>query len=219
MGKSGPGQPTACEVAHDTVAAQLLEDRCRSLSGWTKHRHMRGVLRRGPDHRRATDVHRLDRGVSLERVEVAHDKVDRLMSWAARSSRWERMDRSARIPAWTAGCRVFTRPSSISGTPVISATSVCSIPAASRTLAVPPLATSSTPRPQGRLRTPPGRSCRIQTESARTNERRYQGLARAAPGAKGTALAPTRRVVRSPGLGGVMFESPRRGSGDARAPS
>ena len=36
---------------------------------------------------------------------------------------WDWTDRSARMPAWMAGCNVFTRPPSISGTPVTWATS------------------------------------------------------------------------------------------------
>ena len=43
------------------------------------------------------------------------------------------------------GCRVLTRPPSISGKPVTSATSRCAMPASRSAAAVPPEATSSTP--------------------------------------------------------------------------
>src|SRR6516162_9636134 len=54
--------------------------------------------------------------------------------------------RRARSPPWIAGCRVFTRPSSISGKPVTVATSVTGSPAAVRARAVPPVEISATPR-------------------------------------------------------------------------
>ncbi len=47
----------------------------------------------------------------------------------------------ARIPACTAGLRVLTRPSKISGCPVTSDTSVTSIPASLSFEAVPPVET------------------------------------------------------------------------------
>src|SRR5664279_5146808 len=53
--------------------------------------------------------------------------------------------RRARRPPWMVGCRVLTRPSSISGKPVWSATSVTAIPAAAISLAVPPVDSSVTP--------------------------------------------------------------------------
>src|SRR5687767_10361647 len=55
--------------------------------------------------------------------------------------------RRARIPPCTLGCRVFTRPSSISGKPVWSATSVTFRPASLRSFAVPPVEMRLTPRP------------------------------------------------------------------------
>src|SRR5947208_13048297 len=45
------------------------------------------------------------------------------------------------------GCSVFTRPSSISGKPVTSATSVTGSPASASSLAVPPVDSSLTPAP------------------------------------------------------------------------
>src|SRR6267378_303519 len=47
--------------------------------------------------------------------------------------------RRASMPACSLGCRVFTRPSSISGKPVWSATSVTTRPCSARSFAVPPV--------------------------------------------------------------------------------
>src|SRR3977135_1706913 len=47
--------------------------------------------------------------------------------------------RRASMPACSLGCRVFTRPSSISGKPVWSATSVTTRPFSARSFAVPPV--------------------------------------------------------------------------------
>src|SRR5512139_1371564 len=51
------------------------------------------------------------------------------------------------MPPWTLGCSVFTRPSSISGKPVYSLTSITARPASRSALAVPPVESSSTPAP------------------------------------------------------------------------
>src|SRR5436305_3506304 len=53
--------------------------------------------------------------------------------------------RRASRPPWTFGCSVFTRPSSISGKPVWSATSVTGRPASASSFAVPPVDSSFTP--------------------------------------------------------------------------
>src|SRR5688572_9005875 len=53
--------------------------------------------------------------------------------------------RLARMPPCTLGCRVFTRPSIISGKPVTSEIPMTSRPAFARTFAVPPVDTSSQP--------------------------------------------------------------------------
>src|SRR6185295_3646198 len=55
--------------------------------------------------------------------------------------------RRASRPPWILGCSVFTRPSSISGKPVWSATSVTGRPASASSLAVPPVDSSRTPSP------------------------------------------------------------------------
>ncbi len=53
--------------------------------------------------------------------------------------------RRASRPAWTFGCSVFTRPSSISGKPVYADTSVTFRPSFCSSFAVPPVDSSSTP--------------------------------------------------------------------------
>src|SRR5664280_480048 len=57
------------------------------------------------------------------------------------------LPRIASSPPCTFGCRVLTRPSIISGKPVSAATSMTSRPASFSALAVPPVDTSSTPKP------------------------------------------------------------------------
>ncbi len=66
------------------------------------------------------------------------------LSMATRSSG---RDLRARIPPWIAGCRVLTLPSSISGNPVTSDTLVTRSPSRASAPAVPPVETSSIPRP------------------------------------------------------------------------
>src|SRR3569833_409649 len=58
---------------------------------------------------------------------------------------WSDLSRSARRPPWTLGCRVFARPSIISGKSVISETSSTVRPASRSALAVPPVEISVTP--------------------------------------------------------------------------
>ena len=53
--------------------------------------------------------------------------------------------RRASKPPWILGCRVLTRPSSISGKPVWSATSVTGRPLSASSLAVPPVDSSLMP--------------------------------------------------------------------------
>ena len=67
------------------------------------------------------------------------------MSLASRSARCSGFERSARIPPWIFGCRVLTRPPSISGLLVTEATSWWAIPASVRAAEVCPEAISSTP--------------------------------------------------------------------------
>src|SRR5574337_1246962 len=66
--------------------------------------------------------------------------------WARSWARCSGLSRRARIPAWIFGWSVFTRPSSISGNPVTSATSRTFTPDSRRSLAVPPVERISTPR-------------------------------------------------------------------------
>jgi hypothetical protein len=111
------------------------------------------VLRRGAQHRRAADVDHLDDvrvgGAGgdrpLERVEVDDDEVDRVDAELGELSDVGGVRRSARIPAWTLGCSVLTRPPRHSGKPVRSATSTTSTPAARIVAAVEPVETMRTP--------------------------------------------------------------------------
>src|SRR6185295_10842445 len=66
--------------------------------------------------------------------------------WALSAARSSGRSRRARMPPWSFGCRVLTRPSSISGKPVTSETLVTGSPASARAFAVPPVETSSKPR-------------------------------------------------------------------------
>jgi len=68
------------------------------------------------------------------------------ISLASRSARSSARSRRARMPPCTFGCSVFTRPPSISGLHVNSATSTTARPASRSARAVPPEATNSTPR-------------------------------------------------------------------------
>src|SRR6218665_1028706 len=61
------------------------------------------------------------------------------MPWAWRAATCSGRSRRASRPPWIFGCSVFTRPSSISGKPVCSATSVTGRPASASSLAVPPV--------------------------------------------------------------------------------
>src|SRR6185503_1362437 len=58
-----------------------------------------------------------------------------------------RLSRRARMPPWILGCRVLTRPSSISGNPVCAETSVTRMPSLSSSFAVPPVDGICSPRP------------------------------------------------------------------------
>jgi hypothetical protein len=101
-------------------------------------RHVGPVLGRGAQHGRAADVDVLD-GVFQRAVgrAVACAKGYRLttsrsmvpMPCAASAAMCAGRSRRASRPPWMRGCRVFTRPSSISGKPVTSATSVTGRPA------------------------------------------------------------------------------------------
>ena len=143
--------------------------RCRSGSvkppAWHRGEHVgvarrvdddgdrRVVLRGGAHHRRAADVDLLDALVRRragghrlpERVEVDHDQVERLDAQLVELRECSGLRRSASMPAWTAGCSVFTRPSRHSGKPVTCSTGVTGTPASAIRRAVAPVLTSSTP--------------------------------------------------------------------------
>src|SRR6476619_8541983 len=79
------------------------------------------------------------------------------MSWSLSACSWLSLPRTASSPPWIFGCSVFTRPSIISGTCVISATSITLRPASRKALAVPPVEISSTPwaeRPRAKSTSP-----------------------------------------------------------------
>src|SRR5580704_16581977 len=69
------------------------------------------------------------------------------MPFARIASAWAGLSRIASRPPCTAGCSVLTRPSIISGKPVKSPTSSTFSPASLSVLRVPPVETSSMPKP------------------------------------------------------------------------
>src|ERR1700733_9659785 len=69
------------------------------------------------------------------------------MPFARIASAWAGLPRIASRPPCTAGCSVLTRPSIISGKPVKSPTSSTFSPASLSVLRVPPVETSSMPKP------------------------------------------------------------------------
>src|SRR4028119_2147213 len=70
------------------------------------------------------------------------------MSWSTSCMTWSGFSRSARMPPWILGCRVFTRPSSISGAPVTSSTWTTGTRDSSSAFAVPPVEMISNPIPE-----------------------------------------------------------------------
>src|SRR3954464_3381875 len=68
------------------------------------------------------------------------------MSWSASAFMCSGRSRRASSPPCTVGCKVFTRPSSISGKCVTSLTSRTLTPAERRAFAVPPVESRSQPR-------------------------------------------------------------------------
>ena len=129
-----PSWPARTAWRASTPPASQLGEHARIVRRVDRPRDVLPVLGRGAQHRRAADVDVLDRLVERavgarhglrERIQVDHQHVDRLDAvrvpappCAPASSR-----RASR-PPWMRGCSVFTRPSSISGKPVYSATSV-----------------------------------------------------------------------------------------------
>ncbi len=107
-------------------------------AGIDHHADRREVLRRRAHHRRPADVDLLDhvlepgaaRDGLAERIQVRRpaDRTARSRARPARST-CSALRRSASSPPWIFGCSVFTRPPSISGTPVTSSTGVTGIPA------------------------------------------------------------------------------------------
>ncbi len=113
------GEPVAGRVSRRerAVAPQLLEDRA-VVGRVDDDADVLVVLRRGPHHGRTAHVDELDRRIRRERIEVAHHEVDQADPQRVEHVEVHRAStRSARIPPWTAGWSVLTRPSSISGRP------------------------------------------------------------------------------------------------------
>mmetsp|Transcript_4845 Transcript_4845/g.17018 ORF Transcript_4845/g.17018 Transcript_4845/m.17018 type:complete len:213 (+) Transcript_4845:2301-2939(+) len=77
--------------------------------------------------------------------------------WPSMACMWSSRSLLARIPPWTAGCRVLTRPSSISGKFVIDSTWETATPPSLIARKLPPVLTISYPRstrPRARSTTP-----------------------------------------------------------------
>src|SRR5262245_44296014 len=116
--------------------------------------------------------------------------------------------RRASRPPWILGCRVFTRPSMISGNPVCSETSVTARPAWRSVWAEPPVDSSCTPR-SARERASSIRPLLSETESrARRIGRSVAGIpgdSRAVGGARQLSLAAF--LLQGPfDLGGVVLD-------------
>ena len=120
------------------VGAELVERPRRSAPGSRRRRPTRSSSRRPAPARgrrcrsvRSSSSKARPGGDRLaERVQVHDHQVERLDALLGELLRGAPACRvSARMPAWIAGCSVFTRPSSISGNPVTSATLVTSTPA------------------------------------------------------------------------------------------
>ena len=186
----------------------------RTRPGSTTTPTRREVLRGGADHRRAR---RCRSSRSTRRRTRRPRRPSRGTGTGSRRrgrtarSRARRAGRRARAcggppagPRGSAGCRVFTRPPSISGDPVTSATSVTSIPASRSAAAVPPLETSSTPssrRPRAKATTPV--LSNTASSARRTSARR--------------SLAPPRRSSRGGRRGrGARRAAPGRRAGSSR---
>ena len=139
-------QPPAGRGAHGPFLTQLVEHDAVLLR-MHDDRHVRVVLRRRPDHRRSSDVDRLDGGLRSERVQVACDEVDRrdvLSRQIGEMRRQRAVGEDAGMDARMQGLHTAAEHRRHAGD---GGDLGVSIPASSRTRAVPPLATSSTPRP------------------------------------------------------------------------
>ena len=136
-------------------------------------------------------------------------------SWA----RWSGRSRRARMPAWIAGWRVFTRPSSISGSPVTELTAAASIPAEASARRVPSVATSSTPhsrRPRANSTSPvlswgPSRARRVMSGSP-------PGRGGSAPAAPRGGAVPRTRGSPPGGGAATPARGPGPGAGRRRRP-
>ena len=147
-------------VGRDLAVGVDLRQHARVVGRIDDHRDPLVVLGRRADHRRAADVDVLDdllerraaRHRLAERVEVHDHEIDRdearLLHLLARCFGVGR----PRMPPWTRGCSVLTRPSRISGAPVKSLTSRTGTPASASACAVPPVDRISRPAAESRRR-------------------------------------------------------------------
>ena len=118
----------------------------RRGSSWPPRAPCSGRRCRSPRSAPSNGVRRVG-GRARERVEVDDDEVDRARCRARRAPPGRpARSRRARMPPWTAGCSVLTRPSIISGKPVTSETLTTGRPASASALAVPPVETRARSR-------------------------------------------------------------------------
>ena len=118
---------------------------------------------------------------------------------------WLSALRTPRRPPCTTGCRVFTRPSIISGKPVISDTSFTGRPAAAMAAFVPPVETSSTPVATR------ARAASISPDLSDTDNRARLGATRSGAGGKAGAVIGC-GVRRSGAAGRVGLRLARQGA-------
>ena len=104
-----------------------LDEDVRVVGRVDHDEHVLEILGGRSHHARPADVDFLDerakRDIRLrrrvhERIQVDDDQIDRRDVWVPSVSMSSLRLRRARMPPWTAGCSVFTRPSMISGNPV-----------------------------------------------------------------------------------------------------
>ena len=177
-----------------------VDERC-IVGRVADHRDEGVILRRRADHRGTADVDLLD-GLSaghagprhrrLEGIEIADDEIDLADRMGRRDRRGRiRGSRRARMPPWIFGCSVLTRPPSISGLAVSSATSSTGRPASRRAVAVPPEAIELD-----------AESVRALSRARRARSCPRRRAARARPGAPASRVV--RRILDDPGGLGIM---------------
>ena len=148
----GEGLPGQCETKRKprpTGAIQLGKHRF-VVGRRHDDQYIGEVLGGRADERRPADVDLFDQRVEWQSgiagclhkgIEIDRNNVDEADAVTGEGRGSSGRLRRARMPPCTAGCSVFTRPSSISGTPVTSETLVTGTAAAARARAVPPVDT------------------------------------------------------------------------------